>query len=151
MHVQSSIKWLKIASFTLIGFGVLSAISAHPSLNVLSRWFISLAVWPFGEISALIDMETRLLWAILGGITSGWGVMFWLLATQMYETHYEKLRPIMLKAILSWFIIDSLASIASGAAFNAVLNLSFLALFLYPLSRPVQSGETVANRQAKMS
>lgn len=151
MHVQSSIKWLKIASFTLIAFGVLSAVSAHPSLNVLSRFFISLAIWPFGEISALIDMETRLLWAILGGICIGWGVMFWLLTTQLFEAHHEKLRPIMIKAVLSWFIIDSLASIASGAAFNAVLNLSFLALFLYPLWRPVQSDHSTANLEAKMS
>lgn len=151
MHVQSSIKWLKIASATLIGFGFLSVLGAHPSVDALARWFISIAIWPFAELTAASDTETRLLWAILGGICVGWGVMFWLLTTHLFEAHHEKLRPIMIKAVLSWFIVDSLASIASGAAFNAALNLSFLALFLYPLWRPVQSGHTAANLEAKMS
>lgn len=151
MHVQSSIKWLKIASATLIGFGFLSVLGAHPSVDALARWFISIAIWPFAELTAITDTETRLLWAILGGICVGWGVMFWLLTTQLFEAHSEKLRPIMIKAVLSWFVVDSLASIASGAAFNAVLNLSFLALFLYPLWRPVQIGDTATNLETNLS
>ena len=151
MHIQSSMKWLKIASATLIGFGFLSVLGAHPAVDGLARWFMSFAIWPFAELSVAIDTETRLLWAILGGICVGWGVMFWLLTTQLFEAHSEKLRPIMIKAVLSWFVVDSAASIASGAAFNAVLNLSFLALFLYPLWRPIQTASTATGLEAKAS
>ena len=150
MHIQSSMKWLKIASATLIGFGFLSVLGAHPAVDGLARWFMSFAIWPFAELSAVIDTETRLLWAILGGICVGWGVMFWLLTTHLYEAHHNTLRPIMIKAVLAWFVVDSAASIASGAAFNAVLNISFLALFLYPLFRPVETGSAVG-LEAKVS
>lgn len=150
MHIQSSMKWLKIASATLIGFGFLSVLGAHPAVDGLARWFISFAIWPFAELSAVTDTETRLLWAILGGICVGWGVMFWLLTTHLYEEHHHTLRPIMIKAVLAWFVVDSAASIASGAAFNAVLNISFLALFLYPLFRPVETGSAIG-LEAKVS
>lgn len=137
MNVQSAVTWLKIASIILIGFGLLCAISAHPSLNFLTRFFTAIALWPFGEVSASIDMETRLLWAILGGSATGWGLMFWLLTTQLFHKDPDTLRPIMLKAVIAWFVIDSTASIMSGAAFNAVLNLSMLALFVIPLWKPI--------------
>lgn len=151
MHIQSSIKWLKFASATLIGFGFLSILGAHPSVDALARWFISIAIWPFDELTAVTNTETRLLWAILGGICVGWGMMFWLLTTQLFEAHHNKLRPIMIKAILSWFIVDSLASIASGAAFNAVLNISFLVLFLFPIWRPIETGSMGGNTNAHIA
>lgn len=143
MTLEKATVWLKFASWVLIGFGVLSAVSAHPSLNILSRPFIQLAIWPFSEASEILSTETRLIWAILGGISIGWGVMILQLTTKLLHKETEVVRSIMLASTITWFLSDSAASILSGAGFNAVLNIGFLALFLTPIWRPiVSSGQT---------
>lgn len=140
MALEKATLWLKFASWVLIGFGILSAISAHPSFNFLSRPFIHMAVWPTGEPSEILTTETRLLWAIVGGISIGWGVLALLLTTRLLHKEPQIVRSIMLSSTLAWFAADGLASILSGAAFNAVLNISFLALFLPPVWRPIVPG-----------
>lgn len=145
MTLEKATTWLKIASWVLIGFGVLSAISAHPSLNFLSRPFIQMAIWPFSEASEILSTETRLLWAIMGGISIGWGVLTLQITTKLLHKEPQIVRSIMLSSTLAWFLTDSAASILSGAGFNAVLNLSFLVLFLPPIWRPIASSSQTEN------
>lgn len=139
MTLVKATLWLKFASWTLISFGVLGAISAQPSLNFLSRPFIQMALWPFNQPSDMLSTETRLIWAILGGISIGWGVMVLQLTTKLLHKETEAIRSIMLTSTIAWFITDGAASILSGAGFNAVLNIGFLALFLIPIWRPIIS------------
>lgn len=145
MTLDKATIWLKFASWLLIGFGILSVVSAHPNLNFLSRPFVQLALWPFNEASNTLMAETRLIWAIIGGITIGWGVMTLQLTTKLLHKETEVLRSIMLTSTLAWFFTDSAASILSGAGFNAVLNLGFLAVFLIPIWRPIVASDQVKN------
>ncbi|MEW7007463.1 hypothetical protein [Lentilitoribacter sp. EG35] len=146
MTLEKATSWLRFASCVLIGFGILSTVSAHPSLNFLSRPFAQAAIWPFGTVSAAPELETRLIWAIMGGISIGWGVMIWQLATRLLHKETEIIRSILLASTIAWFLTDSAASILSGAGFNAVYNAGFLALFLIPIWRPITSNKASINR-----
>lgn len=139
MTLEKATIWLKFASWALIIFGLVSAISAHPSLNFLTRPLIQMALWPFADASSALSMEGRLIWAIAGGISIGWGVMTLQLTTKLLHKETEIVRSIILTSAIVWFICDGGASILSGAAFNAVLNIGFLALFLIPTWRPIAS------------
>lgn len=145
MELEKATSWLKLASWVLIGFGVLSAVSAHPSLNFLSRPFIQMAIWPFSEATETLSTETRLLWAIVGGISIGWGVLALQITSKLLHKEPQIVRSIMLYSTLAWFLTDGAASILSGAGFNAVLNISFLVLFLPPVWRPIASGSQTEN------
>ena len=45
----------------------------------------------------------------------------------------DAIRAIIRTSVISWFVVDSLASVAAGGALNVVANAAFLALFLVPL------------------
>lgn len=136
MTLTLATKWLKFASFALLFFGIYSALCAVPGFGIVRVPFLYI-VLPAGELTAEIAVETRLLWAILGGICVGWGVMFWLLTTRLLDKETELVRIIMRNAILTWFVVDGLFSMLAGAPLNAVLNISFLLLFIIPVWRPI--------------
>jgi hypothetical protein len=89
--------------------------------------------WPVDGLQDASAEATRLLFAILGGITAGWGVMMWCLAGEPLARDPDLVRPILRTSLLAWFVLDSTGSVLAGAPFNAVLNVLILAAFLFPL------------------
>lgn len=133
MSHQSSLKMLKAASLLLVGFGLLFFLSVFTPVSGLSRLFLDLVIWPFDGQQSLGATETRLMIAISGGLLAGWGVMFWLVTTQVYATNPALGGRIILPGIVTWFVIDSLGSILAGASVNALLNITFLVIFALPV------------------
>ena len=81
----------------------------------------------------------RFLSALTGGFLLGWGVTVWLLATTVYDKAPEAVRRVVLFGLLSWFVLDSSGSIASGNASNALFNVLVLLLAVGPLWRPAKA------------
>lgn len=135
MPVETTIKWLKAASGLVIGFGVLVGLGALPAASALVQFSADLIFWPIDGAQDVTAPETRLLAGIGGGIMAGWGVLMWLIATRLYAREPELSRSLLLTSIGTWFVMDSLGSIAAGAPLNAVFNVGFLLLFLIPLRR----------------
>ena len=96
-------------------------------------FFLDLAIWPLDGAQSLDSAETRLLCAVGGGMLVGWGALFYLLADQVYPHEPQMVRKFVLISICSWFVVDSLGSIAAGAPMNALFNIGFLALFALPV------------------
>ena len=135
MNHQQTVKWLKTASAIVIGFGLLTVVSVLPGISELMRLFLDLAFWPLDGAQNASGGEVALLSAILGGITIGWGVMFWQVSARLYPRDPELARSLILSSIVTWFVIDSTGSVLAGAPFNALYNASFLLLFAVPLRR----------------
>lgn len=133
MSTQATIAWLKAASLLLIGFGVMVALAAVPSLGGPARLLIDLAFWPVDGAQSLDAAEARLLCAVAGGMLVGWGALLYVISARLYEREPALARTMIMISIGSWFIVDSAASIAAGAAMNAVFNIGFLLLFAVPL------------------
>jgi hypothetical protein len=135
MQAQPTRFWLRSASAIVIGFGVLVALAAFPATAGPTLLLTDLIFWPFDGAQSLGAPETRLLCAIGGGLMAGWGVLLWLVATQLYPREPELARTMILYSTGTWFVIDSLGSIAAGAPLNALLNVGFLLAFVLPLRR----------------
>ncbi|MBX2853428.1 MAG: excinuclease ABC subunit A [Rhodobacteraceae bacterium] len=132
MTLETSAAWLKIASWILIGFGLLAFFSLFtPAASILDLLFDF--AFLFAEGSDVLGDKGWLLMAIAGGLMVGFGVMTLGIATRVYPGDPEAGRAIIGAGILVWFVIDSAGSIFVGAWFNAVLNGGFLALFAIPL------------------
>lgn len=125
---------LKLASLAAIGFAVMIAFGSHAATDGLMRWFADLLFWPLGDPAVMTD-EAQLLAAISGGIMASWGVMIWMLTDALADAQPHLLRRIVLVAMTVWFIIDSIASVASGGWLNVIGNLAFLAMFVLPARR----------------
>ena len=131
MTLETCVIWLKSASWVLIGFGLAMFLATFTPVAMVFDLFLDLA---FLSGSAGIDTPTSwLLAAISGGLLTGFGVMTLFVAERVYPSDPDSGRVIIGAGILSWFLIDSAGSILVGVWFNAVLNLSFLALFAIPL------------------
>jgi hypothetical protein len=122
------------AAFSLIGAGLVTAASAWAPLSGPMGAVLDTVFWPMDAGQGAGAEETRLLLAILGGITFGWGLMIWQLAGAPLQRMPDVVRPIIGRSILGWFLVDSTASFLAGAPWNVAANVGFAALFLIPLA-----------------
>lgn len=136
MPVSTAIVWLKAASAILmIGFGLMFAVAAFPPASGLTTLLVDLLFWPLDGAQSLAAPETRIILAIGGGITAGWGVLVWHIATHLMPSDPAMARTILLRSLLTWFVIDSICSWLAGAPLNIPANAAFLLMFLWPLLR----------------
>lgn len=142
MNTHNTIIQLKIASGIVIAFGLLTALAAWPALNLPTLWLVDLMFWPFDSQQNLHGTEARVLCGILGGVLAGWGALLWLITTKLYAREPALARGLILTSMWTWFIVDCAASVIAGAAFNGVMNLGFLLLFVVPLWRTTQYTQT---------
>ncbi len=132
---------LKAGAIILIVMGMMFAAAGVPALSYPAVFFLDLALWPLDGAQSLASPETRLLCAVCGGMLVGWGALFYLLADRVYPHEPALVRKFVLVSICSWFVVDSLGSIAAGAPMNALFNIGFLALFALPVLK-AQSPQT---------
>lgn len=132
MDTRLTAIFLKTASAVVIGFGLVIALAAIPAANGPTAFLIDLVFWPIDGNPALAAPAPRLLCAIAGGVLTGWGVLLWLITTRMLVQEPALVRTLVYTSVGVWFVVDSAASIASGAPINAVLNIGFLVAFIVP-------------------
>ena len=124
---------LKWAAGVVMGFGVICTLALATPVVVIIEQFLRLATLS-GQAPAVLDtVDGRLTVAILGGITAGWGAMIWMVVTRIYVEQPALAGPIIVASTATWFVVDSIGSVLSGAAFNVVLNLAFLAMLVLPV------------------
>jgi len=90
-----------------------------------------------GPTELNLDAQMRFSLAVLGAVTMGWSVTLWA-AIRAANQLGERGRPIwalVTASALTWFVIDTPLSIATGYGLNAIPNVVFLATFLLPVIR----------------
>ncbi|MEM1102300.1 MAG: hypothetical protein AAGH73_12325 [Pseudomonadota bacterium] len=115
--------------------GIVLAAGAWPPLYWPSAIFLDIAHWPFHGAPRPPEPATRLLLAIAGGLTVGFGAAIWTVASQLMGDHPSVARAVIRNAALSWFAVDSTFSVVAGAPMNVALNLVFLAAVLWPMRK----------------
>lgn len=133
MSFETRLLWLKSVGVLLVLIGAFFAWTTTGPAAHFGVLFLDLAVLPVDGAQSYAATETRLLAAIVGGLTAGIGAAIYLIAQHVYATDPGLGRKIILGFVAVWFIVDSLGSILSGAAFNAALNFGLLILMILPL------------------
>lgn len=133
MSFETRVSWLKATSILLVVIGIFFAWTTTGPLAGLNGLFLDLAVFPVDGAQSYAATETRLLAAIVGGLTAGIGAAIWMVTREVFVDDPAKGRRILLTFILIWFVTDSVGSVLSGAAFNVVLNAGLLVAMILPL------------------
>ena len=131
-------KRMRINGVIIAISGFALAIAVWTPLYPLAQLFLTLAHWPFFQAPAEIDATGRLMLAIGGGLTFGFGVMMWTVGTEVMPVAPTAGRHVVLYSSAAWFITDSAFSVVAGSPFNAVLNVIFLALMMGSLDYKAQ-------------
>jgi len=125
---------IKAASALVIVVGAVLALAALPATSGPTALLADLIFWPLDGHPALVAPAPRLLAAISGGVMVGWGVLLWTVATRVLPVDVALGASVIRTSVITWFAVDSLASVLAGAPVNVVLNAVFLAAFLVPLA-----------------
>lgn len=130
--------WLKITALVVFGFGPIFSLGGIPELSEPARWSLDLLRWPLDGATSYASADTRFLSVITGGFLFGWGMMILALSVWVYDSAPEGVRRSVVAGLLCWFALDSLGSIASGNAANALINILVLLIAVGPLWRPAR-------------
>jgi hypothetical protein len=128
-------KGLRFAATVTMGFGVLTALAALPQLAAPTVMLTDILLWPMDGAETGALPEVRLLYAIAGGVLTGWGLMIWQLAGAFMDRAPDLTRQLIRQSVLLWFAVDSTGSVLAGAPWNVPANCIFLAMFLIPMVR----------------
>ncbi len=130
--------WLKIAAIIIGSFGPVFFLGTMAATLEPARFTLDLLSWPIDGATTYDSPDTRFLSALTGGFLLGWGVTIWCLSAWVYDAAPEGVRRTVLAGLLSWFVLDSAGSIASGNTSNAVINVLVLLAAVGPLWRPAR-------------
>lgn len=130
--------WLKITAIVVGSFGPVFFLGTMAATMEPARLTLDLLSWPIDGLTTYASPDTRFLSALTGGFLLGWGVMIWGLSVRVYDAAPEAVRKTVLIGILSWFVLDSAGSLASGNASNVFFNVILLLLAVGPLWRPAR-------------
>lgn len=131
--------WLKITAIVVGSFGPVFFLGTMLATSEPARLTLDLLSFPIDGMQNYEAPTTRFLSALTGGFLMGWGVMIWCLSVWVYDKAPEEVRKSVLIGTLSWFVLDSAGSIASGNASNALFNVLVLLLAVGPLWRPARA------------
>ena len=127
--------WLLITGFVIASFGPIFVLGSMEATSGFARWTLDLLSWPLDGDQTYSDPTIRFLTALTGGFLAGWGVMVWCLRAWVFDVAPEGIRRSLLVGALTWFVLDSFGSIASGNTSNAFFNVIVLLLVVGPMWR----------------
>jgi len=131
--------YLKITAFVIGSFGPVFFLGTMLATAEPARWTLDLLSWPLDGLQDYTAPTTQFLSALTGGFLLGWGVLVWCLSIWVYDHSPNLVRRAVLISILSWFVLDSAGSIASGNASNFFFNIIVLLLAVGPLWTPAKA------------
>lgn len=136
MSNEKHARKIRIIGDVVVFFGLLTAISAFPALNGIYAFFAHLVIWPADDLFQPFYAETRLTQAIMGGIFTGFGVMWYLAGGALFQKAPDETLKLLFWGATTWFVTDSTASVLAGAAGNVPPNVGFYVLLLWSLKAP---------------
>ena len=99
----------------------------------LNDLFLQHAATGENGIAGVATQEAKLVMAVAGGVFGGRVGFYLFISAPGIEQQNPMIRRGTILAFLIWFLIDSSASIGTGNATNAVLNIVVLAFYLWPV------------------
>lgn len=130
--------WLKITAIVVGSFGPIFSLGTMLASAEPARLTLDILSWPVDNIQNYEAATTRFLTALTGGFLFGWGILIWFLSVWVYEKAPEEVRKTVLVSLISWFVLDSLGSMASGNSSNVFFNIIILLTAVGPMWKPAK-------------
>lgn len=138
MTKQFHKSYLKFTAIFVGLFGPVFFLGTMVSTSELARLSLDLLCWPMDGVQTYEAPTTRFLSALTGGFLFGWGVCIWFLQKLVYDASPEGVRKSVLFGLISWFLLDSAGSYASGNVSNVIFNVIVLLIAVGPLWKPAK-------------
>jgi hypothetical protein len=114
-------------------YSVLWGLAPYDSINLPSRFILDISDWPLDNLSKPLDHNTKWLTSIAAGLLAAISIFLGGIVVPAIKDNNRRIMHTTIFAMVVWYIIDSVGSIASGVTSNAILNTVYLVLVLVPL------------------
>lgn len=127
-------QWLNLWCVAVALFGAVLAGSAFPGSDWVAKALLTLLR---DDARIVFDPTLRFTIALMGCVTLGWAGTLWaaIKAADRLGADGADIWRLIAASIIGWYVIDSLLSVATGFALNAVSNTVFTAALLLPVWR----------------
>ena len=126
-------KWLRIASIALVVYGTLMALAVFPAFTDPTKSMIDMLFWPPLEQTGALGPHAVFLLGVLGSVLMGWAVMMYFIASEAVRSGAPWAIKAFWTSLITWFVVDNLASWVVGAPINILGNTLVAAVFAAPL------------------
>ncbi|MEE2692656.1 MAG: hypothetical protein VX640_14065 [Pseudomonadota bacterium] len=142
MSPQTAASLLRLVGAGFLLAGLVFALAAFAPVDAPGVLFLDLLKWPLDGNPGALGQDARWLSGVGGGLLAGYAVAILTIIAPAIERGDQGVRRGAVAAILVWFAVDSAGSIASGVGSNAVFNVLFAAMYLFPLvaMKPAAAG-----------
>lgn len=126
--------WFAVWCLSIGLFGVVLALGALPATDGPVRVVLALL---HGPTEALYDPPLRFSLGVMGGVSIGWAVMLYLVVQEAIRQGAAG-RPLwnaITIGMITWFVIDSTLSCATGYGLNVIPNIGLLGMYAVGLMR----------------
>lgn len=114
-------------------YAILWATAPFESINLPARLILDSADWPIDNLSAELDKSSAFLSAIGAGLLGSIAVLLGGIVAPAIREENQPIVRVAIWAIITWYVIDGVGSIAAEVATNVAFNTVYLALVLFPL------------------
>ncbi|MEI6441345.1 MAG: hypothetical protein WCO83_14200 [Alphaproteobacteria bacterium] len=126
--------WFLVWCLSIGLFGVVLAGGALPATDGAVRVVLALT---HGPTEPLFDPPLRFSLGVMGGVSIGWAVMLHFVLQEAIRQGAAG-RPLwnaISAGMITWFVIDSTLSVATGYGLNVVPNIGLLGMYVVGLMR----------------
>ena len=133
MSLNTRSKLMMIVAIAFFVYAILWALAPYPSINLPARAILDISDWPINNLSTPLDKHTQWLSSIAAGILAALSIFLGGIVAPAIKERNTSITQVAIMAMIAWYAIDSVGSIASGVTSNVFFNTIYLALVLAPL------------------
>ncbi|ADZ89418.1 hypothetical protein [Marinomonas mediterranea] len=133
MKPSASALFMRVVAILFAAYALLWATAPFTAINLPARLILDVSDWPLDRLSQPLDRNTMWIVSIAAGLLGAIAVLFWRVVAPAIEAGNKAIMRSTLYAILVWYVIDGIGSVASGVVSNLVFNTVYLVLVIAPL------------------
>ncbi len=133
MTLETRAKFVQVIAIVLIIFSLLWALASYPAINLPARFILDMSDWPIDSLSKPLTRDMMWMSSISAGLLVAISVFFYGIVAPAVMRADMPIIKTTIVAMMLWFVVDSVGSIAAGVTSNAVFNSLYLVLILFPL------------------
>lgn len=125
--------FLRVVSAIFFLYAMLWGLAPFTDINLPARLILDVSDWPIDSLSSQLDRNTVWLSSIGAGLLAAVSVILYgIVVPAIREGNQEVIRTTII-AMLAWYLVDGVGSIAAGVESNVFFNTIYLIFVLIPL------------------
>lgn len=133
MSLELRSKLMVIVSVILGIYAIIWGVAPYTSYNISARILLDILDWPMDNMATELDRNTKWLSAIGAGLLAAVAIFLGGIVAPALKRGDAATIKVAFWAIMAWYVIDGLGSLAVGITSNVIFNTFYLALMIGPL------------------